>query len=344
MTRKSTDRIVAFPKTGNVYTEQLYAEVERRGIPVVDGIWSAWLLNHLRRGDLIHIHWPSFLYFEPKSRLRTAFRLAKLAAFMAFAKLRRATIVWTAHNLYPHEGGRGLLAHRVGRWIVVAFTDRVCVHGRSAGTIVTRELKVRPSRLRTGHHPNWIDCYPNTITRTESRRRLGLPEKEFLYLFIGRCRPYKGLEALIEAFPGAPQPARLLIAGQFSSPAYLEAVKSLASRTPGVDFAPRSIPDEEMQIYLNAADCVVLPYRDVLTSGAAMLALSFGRPVIAPDLGCIRDHIDAQSGILYDAQEPSALASALRQIRSHSFDSGAIIEHARQFTWSSLAGLLHELP
>jgi beta-1,4-mannosyltransferase len=338
-------RIIAFPKAGNIYTEQLYAQVEQGGVSVIEGIWSSgWLLRHLRRGDIIHVHWPSFLYFDPQSGPRTAFRLVRLAALMAFAKLRRATIVWTAHNLYPHEGGSELLAHRVGRRITVAFADHVCVHGPSAATIVTRELKVRESRLRIGHHPHWIDCYPNTVTRTESRARLAIPAEVFLYVFIGRCRPYKGLESLIEAFPSAPQPAQLLIAGHFSSPQYLESVKALALRTPQVVLAPRSIPDEEMQVYLNAADCVVLPYRDVLTSGTALLALSFGRPVIAPDLGSMRDHIDAKSGILYDPDDPSALTHALKEIRSHTFDPVAITEHARQFTWSGLADLLHDLP
>jgi glycosyltransferase involved in cell wall biosynthesis len=336
-------RIIAFPRAGNIYTEQLYAQVERSGVTVIEGSWTGgWLLRHLHRGDLIHIHWPSFLYFDAKSRLRTAFRLARLAALMTFAKLRRATIVWTAHNLYPHEGGGDLFAHRVGRRITVAFADRVCVHGPSAGIIVARELKVRESRLRIGRHPHWIDCYPNTVTRAESRRRLAVAEDEFLHVFIGRCRPYKGLESLIEAFPSAPKPARLLIAGQFSSPQYLKAVQALAARTPGVVLAPGSIPDEEMQVPLNAADCVVLPYRDVLTSGTALLALSFGRPVIAPDLGCMRDHVDAACGILYDADDPQGLAQALRQIRSRRFDPVAIREHAREFTWSGLAGLLDD--
>ncbi len=342
---ESARRIIAFPKDGNIYTERLYAEMQQRDVSVIAGVWSGrWLLRHLKRGDLIHIHWPSFLYFEPDSRLRTGIRLARMFALLSLAKLRGVPVVWTAHNLYPHEGGSDLLAHRLGRKMTVAFADYVCVHGASAGALVAREHKVPESRLRIGHHPNWIDCYPNTITREESRARLGVPAGEFLYVFIGRCRPYKGLEALIEAFPSAPEPARLLIAGRFSPPQYFEDVKSLASRTSRVDLAPGSIPDDQMQRYLNAADCVVLPYRDVLTSGTALLALSFGRPVVAPDLGSMRDHIDAQSGVLYAADEPLGLAHALQEIRSRSFDPPAILARARRFTWSELARLLLEIP
>ena len=45
----------------------------------------------------------------------------------------------------------------------------------------------------------------------------------------------------------------------------------------------RYISDEETQIYLRASDLVVLPYRDILNSGSALLALSFDRPVWLPE-------------------------------------------------------------
>jgi glycosyltransferase involved in cell wall biosynthesis len=168
-------------------------------------------------------------------------------------------------------------------------------------------------------------------------------EREYLYVFFGRCRPYKGLEALIEAFAAAPPPARLLIVGNFASPAYLASISALARPVPGVEIVPRSIPDADIQLYLNAADCVVLPYRAVLTSGAALLAMSFGRPVIAPDLGAMRDHVDADCGLLYPAEQPLGLQLAMRDVRLRSFDADLILERARRFTWPQMAGLLLDL-
>ena len=334
-------RIIAFPNAGNIYTERLYQEVAARGVEVVEGVGSfRWLLRNVRRGSMVHIHWPSFLYFEPSSRLRTSVRLGKLALGLALIKQRGAAVIWTAHNLYPHEGGRGVLSHRLGRGITLASADRVIVHGLSAAAVVEREFGVPHSRLRIGHHPHWIDSYPNTVTAAQARALLQIDPDEYLYLHIGRCKPYKGLEALIEAFRQAPQPARLLIAGSFSSAQYQEEIRALSRLAPNVQLVARSIPDDELQVYLNAANCVVLPYRTILTSGTAMLALSFGRPVIAPDLGSMRDHVDADSGILYDPEEPHALARALRDIRTRVFDPDAIVAQARRFTWSHMADLL----
>jgi glycosyltransferase involved in cell wall biosynthesis len=334
-------RVLAFPWAGNIYTEQLYAEVEKQGVTVIEGTWTRrWLAETVRAHDVIHIHWPSFLYHEPRSQIRTYLRLVKLAAHLRFAKRRGATIVWTAHNLYPHEGGRDLAAHRWGRKIVIAFADRVIVHGKSAARALMDEFKIAPSRLRIGHHPHWIDCYANSVTAAESRARLNIGAEEFLYLHIGRCKPYKGLEALISAFRSTPPPARLLIAGKFSSTDYLEEIKAIASRTPNVQVVPHSIPDDELQVYLNAADCVALPYREILTSGTALLAMSFGRPVVAPDLGSMRDHVNEASGILYDAARADGLAQALNEVRTRRFEPSATVEHVRQFTWSDLATLL----
>ena len=339
-----TQRVLAYPKSGTAYTERLYAEVEARQVTVVEGVWSGrWLRRNVRSGDIIHIHWPSFLYFDASSKIRTAVRLAKLYAYLWFARMLGAKLVWTAHNLYPHDGFDRKF-HRIGRRIITSLANYVCVHGPSSAQLVERELKVAAARIRIAHHGHWLGHYPNQITRGESRARLNLPAGEFVYLFIGACRPYKGLESLIEAFAAMPRPARLLIAGKFTSPHYLDEIQALVRKTPAVELVPESIPDDELQLYLNAADCVVLPYRAILTSGTAMLAMSFGRPVVAPDLGGITDHLDFRCGLLYDADDPQGLTNALLRIRSLSFESAAIIENARRFGWSQLVGALLEVP
>jgi glycosyltransferase involved in cell wall biosynthesis len=105
------------------------------------------------------------------------------------------------------------------------------------------------------------------------------------------------------------------------------------ARTRSVRLLPRHIADDDMQVLLNAADCVVLPYNEVLTSGAAMLAMSFGRPVVAPDLGGVRDYVDEASGALYDVSDPAGLMQAMDHVRLRSFDPGAIRRHIEPFSW-----------
>src|SRR5262249_2709411 len=101
----------------------------------------------------------------------------------------------------------------------------------------------------------------------------------------------------------------------------------------------RHVPDAEVQVFLNAADLVVLPYRAVLTSGAAMLALSFGRGIVAPRVGCLADLERTGAAILYDPVAPDGLPSALA--RAMDADPVALGERARRFarslSWDAIA-------
>jgi glycosyltransferase involved in cell wall biosynthesis len=66
-----------------------------------------------------------------------------------------------------------------------------------------------------------------------------------------------------------------------------------------------------MSIALRASDIVVLPYRASLTSGALLLALSFGRPVIAAASPHVRETVGDDEAILVPAGDRVALARAL---------------------------------
>ncbi|HLY39427.1 MAG TPA: hypothetical protein VKU61_15390, partial [Candidatus Binatia bacterium] len=101
----------------------------------------------------------------------------------------------------------------------------------------------------------------------------------------------------------------------------------------------RHVPDAEVQVFMNAADLVVLPYRAVLSSGAAMLALSFGRGIVAPRVGCLAELERTGAAILYDPAVADGLAAALR--RALDADAAALGERARRFarslSWDAIA-------
>jgi glycosyltransferase involved in cell wall biosynthesis len=204
-------------------------------------------------------------------------------------------------------------------------------------------LAARFGRRRNVHvvpHPNFIGIYPNTVPADEARMRLGLAPHETVILFFGGIRPNKGIERLISAFSQLPgKDLRLVIAGKpWPPPEYVEGLLDLASRDLRVRLYPRFIADEEVQVFLNAANAVVLPFSKILTSGSAMLAMSFEKPVVAPAMGCLPEMVTEDAGILYDPDAPDALLNALRRCteadlramgerslrRAQGFDTGAI--------------------
>jgi glycosyltransferase involved in cell wall biosynthesis len=342
----SPPRLIAYPRLGVAYTECLYAAVAKLGVDVVDGNWSGqWLASTVRRNDIIHMHWPSFFYYDSRSRLRTWTNLARFIALMTLIRRRGVRIVWTAHNLYPHDGGRTCWSHRAARKYMTRVAERIFVHGATAAKIFGQEFAGTGAKLVQIPHGNFIEYYPPPTARNESRTRLGLPSEGFVYGFVGTCKPYKNLDALLETFSRLEGNCSLLIAGHFQSAEYLAHIRDLIARMDGarVRFEPRFLSHEEVPLYMSATDALIVPYTEILTSGSAMLGLSFGRPIVAPNIGGLPDVIDPSCGLLYDAHAPDSLMNALVQIRQRRFEVEKILGRAREFEWRAAAEPLVDL-
>jgi glycosyltransferase involved in cell wall biosynthesis len=325
---------------GDDYTTCFNAALRQIGVEVETATWAGrWLFAHIQPGDVVQIHWPSSLYYYPQSRLKTWRELARFTLFLLLLRARGAQIVWTAHNLYPHEGGRASVVHRLARRIVVAFASRVCVHGRSAAKRVVREFGVDESRLVFLEHGNWVGFYPSVISREAARERLGIPRDAYVFLFFGACRPYKNLEHLVLSHQALEDDSRLWIVGRFQSSVYREAVQQAVSGAASerIKLHDGFVPAADVQLYMNACDAVVLPYKEILTSGAVMLATSFGRPVVAPRMGTLEEVVTSDCGVLYDPESPSGLTQAMRDARRRTFDRARIIRRAEEFSWDRSA-------
>jgi glycosyltransferase involved in cell wall biosynthesis len=87
---------------------------------------------------------------------------------------------------------------------------------------------------------------------------------------------------------------------------------------------------------MNACDICVFPYREITTSSAALLALSFGRPLIVPAIGSFPELVTSETGILFDPSRPDALVSALEQAEQRSWCKTQILDFTQQFSWDKL--------
>lgn len=333
-------RVIALPKKGIAYNECLYAAVERQGLTVIEGFWAGrWLLANVRTGDIVHVHWPSFFYYDERSRAKTLRGLARFFILYGVVRSRGARVVWTAHNLYPHDGGKSEWTHRLVRRFITRSADLIIAHSPSAKRILIAEFGVSGDKIAEVPHGNWIGRHVHSVSTEEARGLLGVPRDAFVYCIVGACRPYKNLEALIEAFGRIEGDTYLLIAGQFQSPEYRARIDALLAKLSPSRFRldARFVADDEVQNYIVASDAFVVPYKEILTSGSAMLGLSFGVPVIAPKIGGIADMVADGCGVLYDAGESDGLFAAMIRIREARYSREHIISFARQFDWSRSA-------
>ncbi len=92
---------------------------------------------------------------------------------------------------------------------------------------------------------------------------------------------------------------------------------------------------------MNAADVVAFPYKNILTSGAVMLAISFGRACLAPRKDCITEVLDYQGAFLYDPTLKSGLLRSMQEaIRRKDLTSGMgeyNYQKSKSWSWDHVA-------
>jgi glycosyltransferase involved in cell wall biosynthesis len=326
----------------NPYLDQLYGPLAAQGVIVWRGRPRQALPALLaRRGErVLHLHFFDELTQRP-GRWATAARTLLFVSLLAALRRSGVRLVWTAHNLQPHELRHPAWAFLAYRY-VVRHADAVIAHSAAA----LKELRARygpPRRARVIPHGSYIGLYGPPVPRAEGRAALGLPGGGRLVLSLGALRPYKGLEDLIDAFAQLPAETRgtLLIAGAPKDPAYATALAGRAAQVAGARVEPRFIPDADLPLYLAAADVVALPYRALLTSGVLLWALSYARPVVAPAFGPVCELVrEGREGFLFAPASVPSLRAALERALSHpDLDAlgAAGLHMAGELAWPAIA-------
>lgn len=240
---------------------------------------------------------------------------------MLYYRLLGKRIVFTAHNVNAAKrDGRDSWFNQVTLGIQYRLCHHIFVHTPRMKAELETEFRQPAAKISV--IPFGINnTTPRTgLTRDTARARLGVAAGERILLFFGQIAPYKGLEYLVEAVRlliRRGESVRLLIAGKVKqgSEAYWQAIDETITREK-LDEAiyrhVRFIPDEEVEAFMQAADVVALPYVSIFQSGVPFLAYSFGLPVIATDVGSLRDDIvEGRTGHIVPPCDPGALAAAI---------------------------------
>ena len=302
----------------NPYAGLLALELEKLDVHLELGDYSltkTWLDENKDRVDVLHLHWLHFFYRRDTLE-ETVKAYSAFAESLAYAKHLGYRIVWTLHNLYPHERPFPDVDH-LARLTVSRLADHVITHcdygKRKAG-----ELFYRQDDITILPHGNFIDAFPSDVSRADARSLLGLEQNDFVYVYFGNARTYKGIEDLLESFSAVTddQSKLLLAIRNAFNPAYGdEIVEQSGLHEQVIVHASEYFDESEFQNFLNAADVGVFPFSQVMTSGSTIQALGFGLPVVVPDLGCLSELITEDVGLRYNAADPEGLPKALREIR-----------------------------
>lgn len=306
--------------TEHPYNLQLIESLRALGahikmIRAKDFLPAAWQFNP----DIVHVHWlHSFIETDAdsESRLSCWKRLIHFIGQLTILRLKGIRIVWTVHELNIPETHHAKIDNLCVK-LIARLSSAIIAHCQSARRqIIEATHKHNSAKVHVVPHGHFINVTQNVIDRKEARRLLDIPPAMFVVLFFGLMRPYKGVLDLLNAHSELNrQDVLLLLAGSSvmhhkECADYMETIKKSVAHRANVRLVQEFIPDNQIQVFMNASDIVAFPYRDIMTSGALIMAMGFGKACIASRLGCISETLDQEGAFLYDAGSKTGTAGA----------------------------------
>jgi len=323
------------------------ANIIRKGFRVIK--YYIKLINYAlhSKTKLFHILWLNkFFYFDS-------------IILTQFYKCLSKKLIYTAHNINIRErdGGNSWLYQKSLSFMYHKM-DHIFVHTNKMKDELIKKFGIEDKKISV--IPFGInEIIPQTnINRNEARKRLGLNNREKIILFFGNIAPYKGLEYLLEGFNLLYRKGRnykLFIVGRVKNCTnyfnkLLKFIKDNDLKDK-VELKIEYIPDEEVEIYFKSADVLVLPYRIIFQSGVLFLSYNFGLPVIATDVGALREEIiERETGFICRPGDPKDIADKIDfyfesdLYRNLEENRIKIIEYAKEkYSWSKVAEKTYQI-
>ncbi|MFY0407337.1 glycosyltransferase family 4 protein [Solicola sp. PLA-1-18] len=300
-------RAVAFPRDTNPYQDLLHGALAHEGVrvdylpmPTPSRTLNLLLMPavlavlRLRGVRVLHLHWVFDFEIGGTDRVPALRRVAQawFGVVLRWSQLIGVRVVWTAHNILPHT--QVFHDDRAARATLLRTASHVLVHD----AFVTGELAqlVAPDALppvSVVPHGPFDEHYDVDVDRVAARARVGIALDRRVLAFVGRVTQEKGVDLLLEAFTqlvddvrdAGERPPLLVVAGRCDDPALVGRLHDTARAVGGdLHLDLRFLPDADLADLVAGADVLVLPFRKVTTSGSALLAMGFAKPVVVPDL------------------------------------------------------------
>ena len=323
------------PSPDNPFQTLLYRRAWANGLAPV-ALWDLDDLDRVR-GDIsagtpvvLHLHWVNRVTAGAADAAEAGVRATAFAGRLDRLIAAGVRIVWTAHNVLPHDT-RFEAADTEIRRAIVARAALVHILAGSTPELAAPLYRIPPERTVHVPLPSFRGAYADYVDRDTARAALGVPADARLLALVGGLRPHKGLGLLLDALDLAAEREpnlHLVVAGSPARAAATDEFLARAAANPRVTLHARMLPPEDMQLFLRAADVAVLPYTVTLNSAVLMMALAFDLPVVVPPLGGLAETIDAEVAVTFTPGDAASLADAI--IATRGLNSDAVRAAARR--------------
>jgi beta-1,4-mannosyltransferase len=334
----------------NPYQRLLYDGMASHGIRVVSTarLEVGWLWRARNGVEILHFHWPQSYWQHRRGivALRPILCYVKLALFAFRLLVARALgyrVVWTIHQVYPHEVTSPRL-DRLGARVLARLSHVRIAHDASTRQSALDELGRAAEDTAIVPHGSYVGVYPDGRPRAAVRDALGITRDAVVFLCFGHLRAYKDVEFLLDAFRAADLPdAVLIIAGSVGDDGAAAEVRRAAEKDGRIRPLLSFVPDDRVAELFAAADVGIVARNDGGTSASILLAISLGRPVIAAGRDAYRALLgDEEAGWLFEPGDRAAMTRALERAggvepRVREEKGRAALRRAERLRWPAIA-------
>lgn len=237
-----------------------------------------------------------------------------------WARIMGHKVVLTVHNVNSKKrDNNDTWLNLVTLKGIYLISNKLIVHTSQSKKELLQDFSVKERKISILRHGTNNKVEIKGINAVQARNGLKLSTSDKILLFFGNIDYYKGVDLLLDSISFLPKNLEanihILIAGNSKSAEYTELIKkkifndNLQNK---VTTNIHHIPDKDVETYFMAADCIVLPYRNIYQSGVIFMAYTFGLPVIVPNIGNFQnDIVNGKTGLLACSNEPKDLAIAI---------------------------------
>jgi glycosyltransferase involved in cell wall biosynthesis/multidrug transporter EmrE-like cation transporter len=302
------DQVERFRADGHLVT--VLTAADGHGDVTAQLLGGGALLKAARIGgrfDRIVVHFQPALYYRPR---RPVSKVLTSLAFLTLGVIRGGKLDLVVHEAdVPKRWRPDYLFLRPA----FRLAGRVSFHTEAERIAFERDYG---TRVRARLVPHTIAARPG-VSRDEARRMLGLGESPGpVFVCAGFLQPSKGFDRAVDAFAASgPNGARLYIVGSVRDPspenlAFARMLSDRGGAVPGVTLIDRFVSDQEFDLWVAAADRIVLPYRRSWSSGILARAQALGTPAIVSAVGGLAEQASEQDVVVHDDAELAGAMAA----------------------------------
>ena len=288
------------------------------------------LLKNRKTVSIIHVHWPNALW-RSGSAIFSYLKAARFIYLSLISRFLGYKLVWSAHNVLPHEYRSKGFEISMRKWIVRNF-HLVVGHAINCEEDLQDQLGVKPPNYVLATYGNYEDYYSYDINREDIRRQFGYRDEDRVICLLAGPRSNKGSGIFLEAWENFDsEKVKLLVLGKVE-PEWTDRIKEMKN----VKHDDRFLTGRDFVENLVVSDFIALPYRSITTSGAYHLALTFEKPVIASDISFFKAHSSSKTALLFNLSNfKKELGTILDSVENDwQPDYSQILELKNKFNWN----------